>query len=98
MEADDAETALQICMTERPDLIVLDVALPQMSGVDLMRALRARVASRDIPVVVVTSFDAKRVECFDAGCKAFFVKPVDIDALVATIETLDPDHAKAALG
>ena len=55
-EAADGEAGLRMVADERPDLVLMDVQLPKMSGLDATRALRGDPATADIPIIVVTSF------------------------------------------
>ena len=75
----DAEEALAAVGARLPDIFVLDVQLPGMSGLDLLRMLRSRSDTQGICTVVVTSYamDADRAVAKDAGCDAYFSKPID---------------------
>jgi two-component system cell cycle response regulator DivK len=88
-EAADGEAALGMVRDERPDLILMDVQLPKMSGLDVTRALRADPATTDIPIIVVTSFalsgDDQRAMA--AGASAYIAKPYSPRELLALIQT-----------
>jgi two-component system, cell cycle response regulator DivK len=88
-EAIDGEAALGMVREERPDLILMDVQLPKMSGLDVTRALRADPATTDIPIIVVTSFalsgDDQRAMA--AGASAYIAKPYSPRELLALIQT-----------
>jgi two-component system cell cycle response regulator DivK len=88
-EATDGEAALGMVREERPDLILMDVQLPKMSGLDVTRALRADPATTDIPIIVVTSFalsgDDQRAMA--AGASAYIAKPYSPRELLALIQT-----------
>jgi CheY-like chemotaxis protein len=81
--AQSAEKALEAIARERPDLILMDLALPGMDGLSLTRALRARPDTRHIPVVALTAFAMKHDEerAREAGCDAYLAKPIDTRAL-----------------
>jgi CheY-like chemotaxis protein len=74
-----AEEAVEAIVSARPDLILLDLRLPGMDGLDLLRRLKSLPESRDIPVVAVTAFPElfRKQALMDAGCDAFLVKPID---------------------
>ncbi len=76
--ARDAETALNLVRTETPDLVLMDVQLPGMDGLEATRTLKADALTAHIPVVAVTSHamkgDREKVE--EAGCAGYFVKPI----------------------
>jgi two-component system cell cycle response regulator DivK len=73
---------------ERPDLVLMDVQLPKMSGLDATRALRADPATAHIPIIVVTSFalsgDDRRAMA--AGATAYLAKPYSPRELLALIQ------------
>jgi CheY-like chemotaxis protein len=82
-EADSAESALAWLATGTPNLVVVDLLLPGMSGVALIRRLRSAPATRDIPIVVVTSTDADGEEsqhALAAGAAACCTKPIATEA------------------
>lgn len=74
-----AEEAIEAIAKGRPDLILLDVRLPGMTGLDLVRTLKRQPESRDIPVVAVTAFPElfSKQALMEAGCDAVLVKPID---------------------
>ncbi|HEX8320138.1 response regulator transcription factor [Longimicrobium sp.] len=76
--------ALRMAGEHAPDLVLLDMGLPDMSGLDVVRRLKANPATVDIPVVALTGRDedADRQACLAAGCAAYLVKPVDTQRLV----------------
>jgi two-component system cell cycle response regulator DivK len=88
-EAMDGEAALGMVRAERPDLILMDVQLPKMSGLDVTRALRDDPATANVPIIVVTSFalsgDDQRAMA--AGASAYIAKPYSPRELLALINT-----------
>jgi len=60
--AEDGETALQMAMNDKPDLILLDMILPKMSGPDVLKHLKSEPVTAEIPVVVVSSLSEKNRE------------------------------------
>ena len=78
-DANDAENALEAIKKQKPEIIVMDLALPGMSGLDLTRKLKMDPGMRDIPIVAVTFYPSRftRQEALAAGCDAYFVKPVN---------------------
>jgi CheY-like chemotaxis protein len=77
--AADALQAIHAIELRIPDLILLDLQLPGMDGLELTRRLRARPRTRAIPIVAVTAYAMKGDEskARDAGCDGYLVKPVD---------------------
>ncbi len=81
---------LRIARSEHPDLILLDLTLPDLPGVEVIRHLREDPATRDIPVVVVSSSTLleDRLSAFAAGADDVFFKPYDDDLLMARVRNL----------
>ena len=88
--AASAEDALRLLADQPPRVILMDVQLPGMSGLELTRKLKADATTRDIAVVAVTAYAARGDEEHTraAGCDEYVAKPVDIDALLQTIARL----------
>ena len=82
--------ALAVLAAERPDLILLDVMMPGMSGYDVCRAIRADPAQAMLPVVLVTALDPaeERAKGLDAGADDFLSKPVSQSELLARVRSL----------
>ena len=97
VEVSDGGAALAAAETEHPDIILMDVQLPGVSGLDVARWIKARADLRHIPIVAVTSFalsgDDKRA--FAAGCDAYVSKPYEPRELVKLIQRLLPPKGKA---
>jgi two-component system, cell cycle response regulator DivK len=78
-EATTAVEALEMLEKERPDLIVMDIQLPEMDGLEVTRKIKAQPATADIPVIAVTSYAMKgdREKALAAGCAGYITKPID---------------------
>lgn len=78
-----AEDAFASIKADRPQIILLDMVLPGMDGLTLVRMLKADPETRDIHVVAVTSYPEKfsRAEILAAGCDAYLVKPISTRTL-----------------
>jgi CheY-like chemotaxis protein len=92
--AADGEEALQVANDKLPDIILLDMMLPKISGPDVLRALKSNPATTDIPVIVLTSLSQKNEEkLLNEGAAAYFEKSTleldkSSDRLAATVETV----------
>ena len=87
VEAVDGISALEVARRQRPDLILLDIALPQMSGLEVCRRLKADPATARTPVLLLTGFvqPAQRQAGERAGAEGFIAKPFSPAALLAQI-------------
>jgi DNA-binding response OmpR family regulator len=88
IEAADGAEALSIANEERPDLIVLDVMLPGLSGIEVLEELRSNDALKEIPVVVITAWSHAEIDVQVAGADRFVSKPFDPDELSSAVEEL----------
>jgi len=75
----DGREAVDKALAEKPDLIVMDVVMPHMTGFEACRELRRLEATRDIPIILVTTRgEGENVEAgFESGCNDYVTKPVD---------------------
>jgi CheY-like chemotaxis protein len=87
--ASDAVEALRFVEQSAPDLILLDLQLPGMDGLELTRRLRSRVETQTIPIVAVTAYAMKgdELKARDAGCNGYMVKPIDKRTLRALVKS-----------
>lgn len=79
LTADSAEAALQLVVVDRPDLILMDVELPGMTGYDATRQLKADTATAAIPVLALTASAMRgdELKAREAGFDAYLTKPLD---------------------
>ena len=88
LEATTGAQAVRLATEHRPALVLMDIRLPDMDGVEALRRLRLGAPTADIPVLAVTAQamkgDRERFEA--AGFDGYLSKPVDIDALLAAVE------------
>src|SRR5262245_50591135 len=85
--ARDGTEGVAKAVTERPDLILMDVVMPGMTGFEALRALREQDATKHIPVIMVTTRgEGENVEVgYESGCNDYLTKPIDGAALLAKI-------------
>lgn len=94
LETKDGMEALRLAHESRPDLILMDIQLPEISGLDITRRLKAEVETRDIPVIAVTAFAMRDDEqkILQAGCEAYISKPISIMPFLETIKKFLADE------
>lgn len=86
-EATSALEAFEILANERPDLIVMDIQLPGMDGLEATRKLKEQPSVSDIPVIAVTSYAMKgdREKALAAGCAGYVTKPIDKNTFMGEV-------------
>jgi DNA-binding response OmpR family regulator len=86
----DGAAAIEACQSERPDLAVLDVMMPGVSGLDAIRAIRADPALADLPVILLTArAQESDVETgFDSGADDYITKPFSPRELASRVQAL----------
>jgi CheY-like chemotaxis protein len=88
IEAADGTEAVELAKRHRPDVVVLDLMLPGLSGLDVLARLRDDENGRRLPVVVISAWSDARDEAFAAGADRFVLKPFIPDDLRAVVEEL----------
>jgi two-component system, cell cycle response regulator DivK len=93
IEAVDGEAGVALALAELPDLILMDVQLPKMSGLEATRMLRADERTKRIPIVVITSFalSGDRERATDAGAAGYLAKPYSPRELLALVRQFLPE-------
>ena len=88
IQAHSAEEGIALAAETVPDLILMDVALPGMDGLEATRRLRADPAVSSVPVVAVTSYamEGDQAKAMAAGCAGYITKPIDTRTFVSTVE------------
>jgi len=86
----DGSTGLDIANKEQPEIILLDLAMPEMDGWEVARELKASILTKEIPIIAVTahSLPKDRERAFEAGCDAIIGKPFSVAKLIGEIENL----------
>ena len=80
--------AYDLCLSFAPDLVILDIQLPEISGFDIIKKIRSNGAFKDLPVIAITAFamhgDEERI--MEAGCTAYLSKPISVGRFLEYIE------------
>ena len=87
--ASNAEDALQLLRTVTPRLILMDIQLPGMDGLELTRRLKADPATRAVRVIALTAYTMKGDDekAFAAGCDGYITKPIDVERLPVVVSS-----------
>ncbi len=90
VEATNGEEAVAAALRERPPIILMDIGLPVLDGIDATRRLRQRDETRDSLIVAVTAHHESeyRAKALAAGCNAYVTKPIDFDWLRDLLDRL----------
>ena len=90
--AADGQAALQIALDRHPDLLVLDLMLPNLPGISICQVLQQNATTRDIPIIVVTAMvdEDHRNQSLQAGARVFLTKPINRAKFIASVQELLP--------
>jgi DNA-binding response OmpR family regulator len=79
--------AVGLAEVERPDVVLLDIMMPKLDGFTLCKMMRANTATKDLPIIFVTAYEALDIEerRVEAGANRVINKPIDMDVLISTI-------------
>jgi CheY-like chemotaxis protein len=83
--------ALSVIQREKPDLVISDVGMPGMSGIELLTAIKSDPQTAHIPVVIISSIDREN-EARAGGCAAFLAKPFTVDAMLRLLPQVVPSN------
>ena len=88
VQTKDGREVLQFAKQHRPDLILMDIQLPEVSGLEVTRWIKDDEELRDIPIIAVTAFAMKGDEekIRSGGCEAYIAKPISFASVLQTIE------------
>lgn len=88
LEANNAFEALNVLKTSRPDLILMDINMPDMDGYTLTAKIKAMPGFERVPILALTAnvMRGDREKTLEAGCDGYIQKPLDIDQLIKEIE------------
>ncbi len=87
LQAADGEEALEAAARNAPDLIIMDMQLPKISGWEVTRELRQMPGFGNVPIIAVTAYAMKedKERAIEAGCNAYLPKPIDINQLRSVV-------------
>jgi CheY-like chemotaxis protein len=88
IEAREGAVGVELAVKEKPDLILMDIQLPDINGLEATKRIRASEADSDIPIIALTSFAmaGDREKALAAGCTGYIEKPINPETFMAEIE------------
>jgi len=88
LDAADAETAVDLALRERPDAVIMDIALPGMNGIEATRLIKKQLPQTPVIILSVHELDAYKNDATEAGADAYVPKPFSTRELVERVHTL----------
>ncbi len=90
LQAKDGMEGWRMAREQRPDLILMDIQLPDVSGLEVTKWLKADETLKSIPVIAITAFvmDGDEEKFLEGGCDAYIVKPISISNFLQTVDRL----------
>jgi two-component system cell cycle response regulator DivK len=88
LEASDGEQGVKLAGEKIPDMILMDIMMPKMDGLEATRIIKADEKTKHIPIIALTSYAMKgdREKTIEAGCDGYIAKPIDIKEVLKAIE------------
>ena len=88
IEASTGEEALNLLKNQKPDIILMDIQLPGIDGITLIKQIKGDITTKDIPIIAVTAYAMKGDEqkILETGCDAYVSKPINTQELPLIVE------------
>ena len=88
LEAADGDEAVKVARVQKPDLILMDIMMPKMDGLEATKIIKTNIITKHIPIIALTSYAMKgdRERTIEAGCDMYIAKPVDILEVLKAIK------------
>jgi len=88
IKAFNGEDGIGLAMKEKPDLIIMDIQLPDINGLEVTRKIRESKVDGTTPIIAITSYamSGDRDKALEAGCTGYIEKPINPDTIMAEIE------------
>lgn len=92
--AESGKKGTEMVLSEKPDFIILDIQLPDINGLEVLREIRKSEANGSIPIIAMTSFamSGDRQKMLEAGCNGYIEKPIDPDIVINQIKEIIGDR------
>lgn len=89
----DGRQAVAIALEHQPDLILMDIMMPELDGFEATRQLRQHTVTESTPIIAVTAMEGAQRLAMQAGANDYVRKPIDIRGLIAKVQSWLPDTA-----
>lgn len=88
IKAKDGTTGVKLAIQEKPDLIIMDIQLPDIDGLEATKRIRASEVDGEIPIIALTSYamTGDKEKALSAGCTGYIEKPINADTFIAEVE------------
>jgi len=88
IEAGNGINGIELALGEKPDLLLLDIQLPDIDGLEVAKRIRASEAGGNLPIIALTSYamTGDKEKTLAAGCNGYMTKPIDVKAFIAEVE------------
>jgi CheY-like chemotaxis protein len=93
IKAENGRTGINLALKEKPDFIILDIQLPDLGGLEVLKEIRDSVANGTIPIIAMTSFamSGDKERFMAKGCNGYIEKPIDPDIVIDQIRKIIGD-------
>jgi CheY-like chemotaxis protein len=90
LKAMDGLSGVEMALTQKPDFVILDIQLPDIDGLEVLKRIRASEEAKDIPVIAMTSYAmaGDRERLLNAGCNGYIEKPIDPERVISQLESV----------
>lgn len=88
--ATNGRIGVELALAHKPDLILMDIGMPELDGIEATRVLKSNEATKAIPIIAITAsaFESDHIAATEAGCDRFQTKPVNIEELLKHMREL----------
>ena len=86
LRARNGQEALEVAMSEKPDMVLMDIKMPVMDGLEATRLIKAKMPDMVVIALTANAFDSDRKMALEAGCSDFLSKPVNAEKCLKTIQ------------
>lgn len=90
IKAENGQQGFEMAVSSQPDFILLDIQLPDIDGVKVLRMIRQHAAGKDVPVIAITSYAmaGDRERLLEEGCTGYLEKPIDPNIIIQQINNI----------